>query len=161
MELPGECQRVLRLVQAYFASTGEPDIGDRPPPFFVNFRTGDTLRLERRYFGLQIVTHEVEFVPAILFGGMNRRFRRRQGEDQPSVACVYRGKSEGLPQESAISLRILAEYHYMDAKDHPLLLSLPPGILPYGARCFRHCSKTSYLRSGASPSFSPKLHLVC
>src|ERR1700719_1430039 len=101
---------MLRLVETYFASAGKPDGGDRTPPCFLHFRTGDALLPERRYLGLQIVTYEIEFVPAILLGGMNRHFRWRQREDQPSVAGVHRWKSEDLLEECAISRRILAVY---------------------------------------------------
>jgi hypothetical protein len=55
----------------------------------MHFRTPDALVPESRYFGLQIVTHEKQFVPAIRFGGMNRHFRRRQREDQPSLAGIH------------------------------------------------------------------------
>jgi hypothetical protein len=48
----------------------------------------DAFLREDRDLGLQIVTHEVEFVPAVLFGRMNRQFRGRQREDRPSVAGV-------------------------------------------------------------------------
>jgi hypothetical protein len=80
---------MFRLVETYFASARKPDTGDRPPSLLFHFRTLYALLLKSRYLGLQIVTHEIEFVPAIRFGGMNRHFRRRQREDQPSVTGVH------------------------------------------------------------------------
>jgi hypothetical protein len=62
---------MLRLVETHFASAGKPDLGDRTPSCFLHLRTPDALLPECRYLGLQIVTHEIEFVPVILFGGMN------------------------------------------------------------------------------------------
>jgi predicted metallopeptidase len=49
----------------------------------------DALLRQCRDLRLKIVTHEVEFVPTIFFGGMNCHLRRRQREDQPSVAGVH------------------------------------------------------------------------
>jgi hypothetical protein len=42
---------------------GKPDVGDRTPSGFLHLRTLDALLSECRYLGLQIVTHEIEFVP--------------------------------------------------------------------------------------------------
>jgi len=90
---------MLRLVKTDFASAGKPDVGDRPPPCFLHCRTLDAFLPECRYLGLQIVTHEIEFVPVIPFIGMDRRLCRRQLENQPS---------EDIPEEGAISRRILS-----------------------------------------------------
>jgi len=112
-----------RLVKTYFASSRKPKVGDRSPPCILHLRTGNAFLSEFRYLGLQVVTHEVKFVATTLFGGMNRRFRWRQREDQPSAAGVNAGKAEDVPEERAIGRRILAIYDYMGAKDHPLLPS--------------------------------------
>jgi hypothetical protein len=80
---------MLRLVETYLASAGKPDPGDRTPSCFLRFRTSDALLAERQYRGFQVVAHEIEFVPVILFGGMNRYLRRGQREDQPSAASVH------------------------------------------------------------------------
>src|SRR6266849_6821144 len=108
---------MLRLVETDHASARKPDPGDRTPSGFLHVRTPDALLSEARYLGLQIVTHEVEFVPVILFGGMNRRLCRRQREDEPSLASVHGCQSEDVPEEEAISRRILAVYDDMRTKD--------------------------------------------
>src|SRR5258708_39185937 len=109
---------MFRLVEAGFASAGKPDHRDRAPSGFLHFRTADTLRRECRDLGLQIVTHEIELVLVTLFGGMNRRFRRRQREDEPSVASVHRGESENVPEEGTVGLRILAVDDDVRTKNH-------------------------------------------
>src|SRR5258706_1028286 len=114
---------MLGLVEADFTSAGKADLGDRPAAGFWHVRPGDTLLSECDDLRLQIVTHEKQFVPLTLFGGMNSQFCRRQGEDQPPVARVHRGKSEGVPTEGAISRRILAIEDYMCTKDHEPSLS--------------------------------------
>jgi hypothetical protein len=59
------------------------------PSFLLHRGTADALLSERQYLGIQIVTHEIKFVPVILFGWMNGYFRRRKREDQPPVAGVH------------------------------------------------------------------------
>src|SRR5262249_18367007 len=89
---------MLWLVETDFAAAGKPDLSDRTPSGLLYLRTPDTLLPEYRYLGPQIVTHEIEFVPVIVFGGMDCYFCRRQRKDQPSVASVHRRKSENVPQ---------------------------------------------------------------
>jgi len=98
---------MLWLVETDFASTGKPDLGHRTPPCFFHLGTPDVLFAECRYLALQIVTHQIEFVPNSLLGRMNGHLCRRQREDQPTVASVRRRKAEDLPEEGAISRRIL------------------------------------------------------
>jgi hypothetical protein len=107
-----------RLVKTHFASAGKPDLHDQPPSGFLDIRTPHALLSEFRNLGLQIVTHEIEFRPVILLGGVNRRFRRRQRKDQPSMASVHRSKSQDILEEGTISRRVFAVNDYMRAKDH-------------------------------------------
>jgi hypothetical protein len=46
--------------------------------------------------GSQVVTHEIEFVLVIFFGGVDRHFCGRQSENQPTVASVNRRKPENI-----------------------------------------------------------------
>jgi hypothetical protein len=67
---------------------------------------------------------------------MNRHFRWGQREDQPSVASVHGWEPKDLPQEGAISFRVLAGDDYVSAKYHTWLLSLHPDFkLPQQAEC--------------------------
>src|SRR3954462_15344321 len=109
---------MLRLVETHFASAWKPDLGDRTPSRFLHFRTSDALLPQRRHLRLQIVTHEIEFIPSMLLGRMNRQFRRRERDDQPSMASIHGCSSEDLTEKGAISGRILAVHNYMGTKDH-------------------------------------------
>src|SRR5262245_9386698 len=109
---------MLRLVEANFTSAGKTDLGDRTPSGFLQVRHCDTLRSEGDDLGLQIVTHQKEFVPLKFLGGMNGQFCRRQREDQPPMAGVHCRKSEYVPAEGAISRCILAVEDYVRAKNH-------------------------------------------
>src|SRR2546425_2758783 len=121
---------MLRLIQADFTSAGKTDLCDRTPSGFLHVRHTDTLLSECHDFGLQVVTHEIEFVPLTRVGRVNSHFCRREREDQPPVASVYRGKSEGVPAEGTISRRILAIENNMRTKDHLTLPFLVSKRLP-------------------------------
>src|SRR5262245_12816490 len=117
MRVEGKCQWMPRLVEADFTSSGKTDLGDRAPSGLLHIRHSDTLLPECGDLRLQIGTHEKQFVP-INLGGMNSHFRRRQREDQPSMAGVHRGKSEDVPTEGAISRRIVAVENYVRTQHH-------------------------------------------
>src|SRR5450631_1992252 len=99
----------------------------RAPAGLLHVRALRALLMQCRNPGVQIVAHEVEFVRAVLLGGMKGRFRRRHRKDQPSVPGIYAGKSEDVPEKCAIGFRVLAIKNYVRAKDHevwPLLNDL-------------------------------------
>src|SRR5690349_10010867 len=67
---------VLRLVEADSPAAGKRDPGDGSPPCFFDFGTADALGGKCRDLGLQIVAHQVEFVPVVCFFGMDCEFSR-------------------------------------------------------------------------------------
>src|SRR5712692_5410691 len=111
--LPGEWRRMLWLVQAKLASTGTLDRGHRTPPYFLHFRTPDILRCKRCNVGVQIVRHEIEFVPNTPFGRMYGHFGRRQRKDQPIVTSIHEGESENVSEEGPIGDRVQAVHDHM------------------------------------------------
>jgi hypothetical protein len=77
--------------------------------------------------GLQVIAHQVEFMPIVLLGGMEGRLRlrRQQGENQPTFTGVHGRKSQDVAKEGAVGLRVLAVDDNMRAVDgKDLLLSL-------------------------------------
>jgi hypothetical protein len=80
---------MLGLIESDLASARKQDFSERTPSFFMYLRTRDALPGQSCDLRLQIVTHEIEFVPVILCIGMYRDFAWRQRENQPSTACVY------------------------------------------------------------------------
>jgi hypothetical protein len=125
---------MLRLIKTDLATPRKLDPGDRTPSLPVNVGTRHAFPLQRRHLGLEIVTHEIQFVPIILAGilvGMKRGLRRRQGKNQPSVACIHRLESKDVSEEGAIRLRVFAVHDYVRTEDHELFsnTNLKP-ILP-------------------------------
>src|SRR5207253_1295175 len=109
---------MLGLVDTELASSREPDSGYRTPSRFFHLRAMDALAPERHDLGLQVVTHQKEFVPVLRFGGMNRQLRGRKGEDQPTGTSVHRRKAKDVPKEGAISDCVLAVDDHVGTKDH-------------------------------------------
>jgi hypothetical protein len=69
-------------------------------------------------FGLEIVAHEVEVGRYRALGRMDGDLCRREGEDWPTGASVYRRKAEDVTEEGAIGWRILALDDHMTTEDH-------------------------------------------
>src|SRR6266581_3082521 len=109
---------MLRLVKTNLAPAGKTDPGERAPSFFVNLRTHGTPLRKGQHLRGQIVTHKIKLVLVILLAGMERRFRGRQREDQPSTAGIHGCKSQNVPEEGAIGSRVLAVYHYVCTGNH-------------------------------------------
>src|SRR5579863_1166083 len=112
---------MLRLIKTDLATSGKLDLGDRTPSLVLNVGARHTFSLELGDLGLEIVTHEIQFVPIILAGllvRMKRGLRWRQCKNQPSTACIYRLESENIPEEGAIRFRVFAVHNYMRTEDH-------------------------------------------
>ena len=63
-----------RLVKTNLTSAGQPDLRDRTPSGLPHLRTPHAFLPESQYLSPQIVTHEIKFVPVILFGGVDCHF---------------------------------------------------------------------------------------
>src|SRR5580704_17873077 len=110
---------MFRLIEADLASTGKAHLRYGTPALFLNGRTLDALAREGGYFGFQLVAHEEEFVDSTSFTRrMNCGFCRRQGEDQPAMACIHGFEPEDVAEECAVCVGVFAVEDYMSARDH-------------------------------------------
>jgi hypothetical protein len=109
---------MFRLVEADLASAGKLDSDDRTPSLFLHRRTLYSFFRECRDLCIEIVTHEIKFVPVVRFRGMNGDLCGRQREDQPAMAGVHGGEPEGVAQEGAVGRCVGAAYDNVCAKDH-------------------------------------------
>ena len=48
---------------------------------------------------MDVVAHQVKLVMAFAIGWMNSKLGRRQGEDKPASACVYRRQAKHVREE--------------------------------------------------------------
>src|SRR5271166_1516668 len=91
---------MLGLVEADLSASGKRDRGQTAPALLFHGTALHFLRFQRFHRRLEVVAHEVQFVQVILLGRMKRSFRRRQGKNQPAVACVYCGKFENIAKKA-------------------------------------------------------------
>src|SRR5438093_1344473 len=125
---------MLRLIKADLASAGKPNLRNRTPSWFLNFRALDALLCEGSHFGFQIVAHEIEFVDIILIGRVECGFRWRQGEDQPAMTRIHGFEPKDIAEKCAVSLGVLTVDDYMSARDHLSLQEMPGiHIRPHGS----------------------------
>jgi hypothetical protein len=70
---------------------------------------------------LQVVAQEIQFVRAILIGGMERSFGGRQRKNEPSAAGIDGGESQYIAKKGAIGFRIFAVENDVSARNHSAL----------------------------------------
>ena len=64
------CQGMLWLVQTNRATTGKPQLSNRTPSCFLNFRTLNVFPGQCTHLRFQVVANEIEFLGALLVGRM-------------------------------------------------------------------------------------------
>jgi len=106
---------MFRLIEADFAATWQKYASDGTPSFFVNCGVPDAFFCKRSHFGFQVVAHEIEFVRAIFFGGMERGLTWRQCEDQPAVAGIDGFEAENVAEKGAVRFSVLAIDDYVSS----------------------------------------------
>src|SRR5205823_10208747 len=93
--------------------------------------------------GLHVVAHQIELMGR-LFGGVDRNLGRRQREDQPPPAGVYRVEAQDIPEKVAVGVRVAAEENDVRAADHEALFDrrrISPSSASVGiAVTFTSCS---------------------
>jgi hypothetical protein len=109
---------MLRLVETDVAAAGELDPGDRTPASFLDIGARHAFLRKRGRLGLQVVTHEIEFLPVILLVRMERDFSGRQSKNEPSMAGIYGTEAKDIPKERAVSCRVFAVHDDVRTEDH-------------------------------------------
>src|SRR5690242_8628073 len=94
-----------RLIEPEPAAAWQGDLGQQTPALIAYLGASDARRGQFRHRLFDVVAHQVELVPATVFGWMQGYFGRGQREDQPAMAGVGGGKLQHVAEEPAISLR--------------------------------------------------------
>jgi hypothetical protein len=87
----------------------------------LNRRALYALLRERRHFRFQAVAHEIEFVPIIFIGRVERGLSRGKGEDQPAMARIHGLEPENVTEKCAVGFSVLTVDDYVSARNHLLL----------------------------------------
>jgi hypothetical protein len=108
---------MLWLIQTEFATSRQLDRSQHSPGWFLHFRACHAFRGEGYYLSIQIVTHQIELMLAIV-SRVECGFSGWQCENQPSMPGVDRGKAKDVFEESAISISVLAVDDHVRAINH-------------------------------------------
>ena len=79
------------LVYGEIAAVWQSDRGHQPPaPIGDLLRDFDALAGQLGERGRDVVTHQIELMPALSVGRMHGQLGRRQSEDKPALSGVHR-----------------------------------------------------------------------
>jgi hypothetical protein len=109
---------MFRLIEVDFASAGKAHLGDETPLRFLNFTAFHVLLRQRGHFGFQVIAHEVKLVKIVIIRGMECRFCRRQGKNQPAVTGVYGFETEDIAEKYAVRFGVFAVDNHVRSSDH-------------------------------------------
>src|SRR5262245_41039506 len=110
---------MARFVDAQLCTPGQTDSGERTPALIADRLTElHTLGLEVRDGGVDVVTLQVELVPARPVGRVYRQLGGWQGENQPALTGVNGVETEDVAEEGADVVRLLAVDDGVSAGDH-------------------------------------------
>src|SRR5262245_15821234 len=109
---------VLGLINPQLSSARESRLDQSSPRLVMDTGTGQTVGPQRRSNTLHIVTHQIELVPSVFFGRMQRDFRTRKPENKPAAANINMRKFQHVTEEGAIGFGVAAVDDYVCAGDH-------------------------------------------
>jgi hypothetical protein len=120
---------VFGLVQGDFACARDVNGCYGAPACFGDWTASYVFSLEAGHSGVEIVTHEVEFVAGRLtvFRWMYSEFRGRHGEDQPALAGVDGAEAKDVSKEGADFVRVMGVDEGVESIDHDANLPRPKG----------------------------------
>src|SRR6266404_3856293 len=108
---------MLRLIKPDLASTGKPHLRNRSPSRFLHLRARNALVRERSHLGFQAVANKIKFVETLL-GRVERDFRWRQREDQPTMPRIHGFEPEDVAEKCAVRLRVFTVDNHVSARNH-------------------------------------------
>jgi len=73
------------------------------PALHLRFLTCDAGFLQTRYFGVEIIAHQVKFVQVVLVRRMDRDLGGREFENQPPMADIDMTEFQYIPEERFVA----------------------------------------------------------
>src|SRR6266516_130203 len=99
---------MLGLVQSNASSAGQGDPGDASPAFLIEWPgDGDLSPLQFLCRRLDVLAQQVELVIVLLLGRVDRNFRGRKREVEPTAARIHEANPEYVYKERADRLGIV------------------------------------------------------
>lgn len=117
--LQGTC--VPGLIEPELVSSRQLQAGgDAPTLVRDGRRYFDAFGLQRFDGGVNVVAHQVEFVPAGFLDWVNREFGGRQGEYEPAASRIYGWEFEDVAKQIPDAFRLTAVQENVNSVDHLL-----------------------------------------
>jgi hypothetical protein len=121
-------RRVPGLIDRKLRAVWQADCRKEPPTLIGDISCHlDALAPQFGEGGLDVITHEVELVPALAVSWMNRELGRGQSEDEPASSRVCRRHAEHAGEERADLLSFRGEDDCMHTSDHAAILAARSG----------------------------------
>src|SRR6185436_6142682 len=119
-------------IHADLAAAGQRYLSQDSPSEILRRGAVDAVRVEHRDEALYVRDHQIQFVPAAVFGWMNGHFGRRQRKNEPPSAYIDAREPEHVTKERAIGLGIGAVDDRMSAVNHRhVVLVFGPSVSNY------------------------------
>src|SRR3954453_2483851 len=122
MPIPNSALRlgplVARLIKSERPAPRQFDAGQSSPSLLRGFFTRGASLFQRRHFGIEIIGHQIKFMHVILVRWMNRHFRWRKLENQPSLVNVHIFELQDILDERFVRFGILGINDDVCAVDH-------------------------------------------
>lgn len=87
----GDTRASARLIEPKFPPPGSLKIDEQSPRNVHRFLTYHLVLFQVGYRGLEVISHQEQFMAAILRGGMGSDFGGRQLEDEPISSSIHMG----------------------------------------------------------------------
>ncbi len=109
---------MARLINSELASARQDQCRERSPFLILDRAARDADRLHFGNESLDVVAHQIQLVDAVLGGGMDGNFRRRESENEPTLADIDTRQSEHILEKTPISLGVSAVDNGMRTDEH-------------------------------------------
>lgn len=109
---------MLGLIEPDLAPSWQLEVGQDAPWFMDDRTEHDVPVLQDFHRGCQIVTRQVEHMPAIRIVRVKGNLGRRQRKNEPACMGIDEGKLQYIAEVGAVRFRVLTVYNHVSAMDH-------------------------------------------
>lgn len=93
-----------RLIDADRSASRQSQLSEQAPAAVENGRARNSLHFHLLREFIDIIAQQVQLVRRVSFSGVDGKFGRGQGKDQPAVANIYMRELERIPEKLSILL---------------------------------------------------------
>jgi len=109
---------VSGLVKSNRPATGQGQAGQKTPTFINHFSDDHPFVAQLASCFFNVITHQIQLMTATGLSRVTGHLRRRQSEDQPTVASIHMIEPKNVLEKVAISVSIFRVNHDMSPIEH-------------------------------------------